>query len=428
MKFIKQIAKPAKFLATALDGTTRVEKVLTADKLRKVADTGSRMLEAGLKIYAPWKHDFANPQGPLGPKRLPGSDENAGFWNKLWYDEKEEALYGEIDVPREEDASKIGTVVQEVSPIIKTFTDGLGRTWEDAPYHIALVTHPILPGQENFKPVEPAIEMAASIEENDGFAFSMSDVKELLLTSAPVSDENVNHQEGIAMATAEPTKEEPTAEEPNVATGAGISSAIKALAKLKISLPEDTTPENFIERLVIAINAIDAANEPDDEGKPPVEQPLPVAMSLGEPIVADTPAVNPLQTFAENQARKSYIDRIEAVVKTGRIPPAYAVKELKPLVEAFALSLGEDGTPKKTVLDQLLEAIESIPENTILNVSGTAKASKEANAKKGIAFSFEEPLPEGLEGASATASEDEALKAADEQIARMEGRAPSAAT
>jgi hypothetical protein len=421
-KFVKQIAKPAKFLATALDGVTRVEQVLTADRLRKVAENGTSMLAKGLKIYAPWKHDFKNAQGPLGPSRLPDSSENAGFWERLWFDDKDNALYGEIDVPREEDASKIGTTVKEVSPLLKPFQDGAGNTWDaDSPYHIALVMHPILAGQDNFVPVTPEpAGVAASMPEDVGFAFSMSDAQELLLTEKSHPAEIAKKDEGAAMAV-ELGKEDETPVEPSApATGAGVGDAIRALAELKISLPADTTPENFIERLVIALNAIHKANEPEQDTKPPTEQPLPVAMSLGDQTVADTPAVNPLLTFAENQARKGYVDRIEAAVASGRITPAYVLKHLKPMVEGFALSLGDDGQPQETMLDKALVMIEDIPANTILNVSGAAKTGKD---KKGVAFSFEEPFPDGLEGDGLMKPDsEEAIKAADEQVAKMEGR------
>ena len=206
-----------------------------------------------------------------------------------------------------------------------------------------------------------------------------------------------------------------------VVAGAGVGDALKALKKLKIELPADTTAENFVERLVIAVNAIEKATAPEGDGKPPVEQPMPVAMSLaGESIVAEThDTPNPLQVFAENQARSGYVARIEALVKTGRTPPVYAVKHLKPLVEGFALSLGDDGQPQKGLLDQLLEALEAIPENTILNVSGAAKTGKD---KKGVAFSFEEPLPEGYEGDPDKPDDAKAIAEADAQVAKMEGR------
>ena len=427
MKFIKEIARPCKVKATALDGKTRVDVTLTADRLRKSAQTGTEMLASGLKIYAPWKHGFSDKDGPLGPNRTPkdnpqnetaGSNENAGFWEKIWYDDAVDALYAQIDAPREEDSDKIGTTVKEVSPLFRTFVDGQGRKWEDAPYHIALVTHPIISGQENFKPVE----MAASLCGDDGFAFSMSDIQELLLTEKAPIDQTGNHQEEIALAASEEKieKKEEIAETP--VAGASVADALKVLKRSKIELPADTTAENFIERLVIALNAIEKATAPETDGKPPIEQPMPVAMSLeGDPIVAEkieTP--NPLQVFAENQARSGYVSRIEALVKTGRTPPAYALKHLKPLVEGFALSLGDDGEPQKGLLDQLLEALEAIPENTILNVSGSAKTGKN---KKGVAFSFEEPLPEGYEGDPDGKPDDaRAVAEADAQVAKMEGR------
>jgi hypothetical protein len=427
MKFTKDLLKPGVYLAQGLDGT-RKPRTITAEHLRMTAKTFNEMLAAGLQVPGPWAHNLPNPLGPVigdKSKEIP-ANENAGFWGRVWFDDKDNTLYGELEAPRDEDSDRIGKTVREVSPLIKTFVDGSGKKWDNALYHIALVTHPVMANQGNFQP----LEVAANLDAGDGYALALSDLQELLLTDKPPIAETVEKQEGVAMAqVGEPVKLDKSAAPAN-ASNAGVAEAIKALVKLKIALPDDTTPENFIERLVIAINAIEKANEPDKpdkpDNKPAIEQPMPIAMTLGDPTVAEpiTPAVNPLQVFAEGQARKSYIDRIEALVKTGRTTPAYALKHLKTLVEGFALSLGDDGEPKKGLLDELLEALEAIPENTVLNVSGSAKTGKD---KKGIAFSFEEPLPEGYEGEPGKVDDAEAIKAADEQVKKMEGRTETVA-
>jgi hypothetical protein len=148
-----------------------------------------------------------------------------------------------------------------------------------------------------------------------------------------------------------------------------------------------------MERLAVALQAVAHATNPEpDNNQVPNEEPPPVAMSQGENTVAET---NPILSFAEAQVRKTYIERVESLVKSGRIAPVYATQKLKPAIEGFALSFGEDGQPGRTTLDDILEALEAIPENTILNVTGKPKTGKE---KPGVAFSFEEAPPEGYEG------------------------------
>jgi hypothetical protein len=343
---------------------------------------------------------------------VPDSRSNAGLWEKIWFDEEQQILMGELNSENPNDAAKIGTTVKEVSPLLKTFIDGSGRKWEDAPYHIALVTHPIQAGQANFQP----LEIAASLCGEEGFAFSMSDIEELLLpekeqplTEIPVEDKTLGNHEGVAMAeNGEGGSVKDEVVKKVVKTN--LKELLGLLKKAGIALPDDTSAENFVERLTVAINAITFEDDKDSENKPPHEQPMPVAMSLGDTTVADTP--NPFQAIAENQARLGYVGRIEALVKTGRVAPAYALQHLKPKVEGFALSLGEDGSPQPSTLDEILGALEAIPENTILNVSGRGVTDKD---KKGIAFSFEEPLPEGYEG-NDQINEEKAGELADSQL------------
>jgi len=148
MRFIKQILRPGRVLATTPDKKRKIE-VFTPERIKKQGDTLSEMLTAGIKIPLPWGHDGSTPT-EFDPKN------NAGFWEKFFVDPIDGCLYGEVDVPIAADAEKLGATVREVSPYIRPeWVDGSGKKWKDVPVHIAAVVHPVQAGQLNFTPKEP---------------------------------------------------------------------------------------------------------------------------------------------------------------------------------------------------------------------------------------------------------------------------------
>lgn len=354
-------------------------KTFTADDLKDKADKFQRMIDSGLRIPAPWKHYKIGPQpeSQLTEQLTstdPDSRMNAGWWERLWQDE-DGTLTGELNVPLEQDSERVGTTVTEVSPTIRDWVDGQGKEWPDSIYHIALVTHPVAQGQENFKRVPDEVSVALSLNDEPGLVVSLSDLKESTLSS-----------EGVQMA----TEETPTSQTPVSASGAGIKEALAVLKKVGLVLPDDTTPENLLERIVIAGTAaagVTEEEEPTNQGTPK-EQPTPIAMSVGEPNVSDK-----LLSFATKQAKTEYERRIKALVDTGRIAPKSVTEKLNPLLEGFQLSLDEEtGEPNPTQLDTVLDVLEALPEGSVLSVSKSKTAGTPKN-KSGVAMSVEEELP-----------------------------------
>ena len=297
------------------------------------------MTQAGLKIPAPWKHDAA--ALPFSSEGASSKD-NAGFWKDIW--EKDGQLFGMLSVPREEDASRVGTSVVEVSPLVQNWKDGKGRSWDDSITHIALVTHPVVPGQDNFEPID-STSMALSIS-----TLKMADEVATKPTAAPTPDE----QKVVEPVTSEPTDK---------ATGSSLKDAVLALRQVGIDLPDDTDPANFIERLLTAtrqkvMDKTEQANEgsttmaPDNSR----EEPAPVAMAIG-----DHPQGKGLLAFAQTTLTKTYLDRIHSLVRSGRCNPTVAKDKLEPMLNGFQLSLSAEGIPKETPLDTILTTLEAQP-------------------------------------------------------------------
>jgi len=435
MKFTKLIARPGTYEASTPTGPERVH--LSHDRLKQWATAFDQMTSAEnpLRIPAPWKHDASKPLS----KEERAADNNAGFWEKIWQ-AKDGSLYGQLDVPRDEDASKVGTTVQEVSPyVLPNWKDGMGREWGESMMHVALVTHPVTPGQTNFEKVktkhkgEPAMALALS---------------QLLFADTVQEPKEPENQAGSIEA-----------------NNASVSDAVAALAQVGVVLPSDTNAENVVERIVTAVQAIKGsqtsegtpAGQNQDQAGKPTEKPLPIAMGenlmkvkvsqdgkslefasedeckqfqeiVGKAEAKDDTVKHAL-AFATDSAKKTYVSRVERLVEQGRITPAVATNKLKPMIEAFEFSLGADGKQATTELDNVLGILEDLPSNSTGFGSLASILSDENGSPKkpeGLRFAFEQEIPESmLESGMNAISEEDADKAADAQLQNAGLASPS---
>lgn len=433
MKFLKQILRPGKYLVSTLDGQ-RKEETFSRDRIKRIAATAAKMMEDAdpakrLSIPAPWRHDKSAPFSSREKLRL-GAKSNAGYWEKI-YQDVDGSLVGVFDCPIATDAEKVGKTVREVSPLIKPkWKDGLGREWADALLHVALVTNPIQPGQSNFKPLAPEAVSA----EKDEYAVAMSALIELDLTGPEDEDDDETDMDDLdeeqASALAAADDPQPVVKK---ATGATIADIIKILAKVGLRLPDDTTPENLVERIAVAGIAVGEQQAQDDpEEKLHEESPTPIAMGEDMPDTQDNPYIQ----IASDAVKGRYATRITALLGSGRITPAYKKKTLDPLLEGFQLSLDDEShEPNRGPLDDILDALEGLPQGA----SGfTPPAAKNGKAKTRTAGGWgrsggtqatesalaleEEELPDEGTGVAAEDS-PEVEQAADEQL-RNTGRLP----
>lgn len=381
-RFVKQIIRPGTYLAKKPTGE-RVQLKVTPERIKAWAARFNQMTEKGLKIPAPWRHDLSAvpTQADTGD-----STRNAGFWKKLWVEDG--YLTGELDAPLSGDVEKIGTTVQEVSPyILPEWEDGDGQKWDDAILHIALVTNPIVPRQSNFvEATEPTPALALS--------FSLDDFVGAVVMA---DEENV-----------EDTKPEETkTEEPKVEVKTySISDALAILAKVGLALPEDTTADNLVERIIVAGNAVVQSENKDGEtGETKVnpdskETPAPVTMSHAGAVPA----------FLKPMVVKDLTNRVGLLVNTGRISQKYADEVLKPNIVGLQLSMDAQGNLDLGKFGVQLETLEALPENPLLS-DITARVPREDG---GTLMSHEERLPKDYIGSPLT--EEDADKIVDAQF------------
>ncbi len=157
----KKTNQPAKFVATP-------------DFCKYWYDCGSAMLSSGLSIPVPLEHQ--DEASPLTPSQRAAKllFDNAGWVNKFELD-KDSRLFSILDIQDPEVAKKLPTTIRWTSPWINTFTDGNGKTWQNAISHLALTSRPRITKQEPFPSIAAAMSLFSSITPStkpQGFALS----------------------------------------------------------------------------------------------------------------------------------------------------------------------------------------------------------------------------------------------------------------
>lgn len=242
-----------------------------------------------------------------------------------------------------------------VSPVLFDYwKDGSGKTYADIIGSVDLVDYPVDHSQGPFVPAEPvrlscAIRMSAAPKKL--YRISEDD---------PMEDEMENEIESPEVEPALPPMQ-PQAQP----TGARVADAIAGLAKMKIVLPDDTTPENFLDRLVPALMTAAAQTAPEEipaEQLPPEPEPEPE-----KPVLVDNPQIAAmslrLKKFEADKlaaGKKALADRLESLLSSGRMTPAEHTEQVKRL-GLTKMSLTDDATVKTTPIDIWVSAREAIP-------------------------------------------------------------------
>jgi hypothetical protein len=66
-----------------------------------------------------------------------------------------DSLVGVLEIPRPEDAARLGSLVTDVSVSVNpAFADGEGETFGEVVEHVAITNYPVVPGQANFVALE----------------------------------------------------------------------------------------------------------------------------------------------------------------------------------------------------------------------------------------------------------------------------------
>ena len=221
-----------------------------------------------------------------------------------------------------------------VSPVIfEEWKDGKGRVHEDCITHVDLVQHPVDNSQTDFVPASIACALRMGLDTGKP--------KTYLLADHDMADDGSKHDDD------NPGEAESTDRLKNV---------IEALAAMKIVLPDDTTAENFFERVEAAL--LTAAAMGGEE--------IPMGTEELEATTPDFAALSlrgPFAKFASNEHRKGVALRLDALLEKGQCTPA-EYKEKEMTLKSVRLSLDSAGNHRLTPTESWIDSRESVPEGT----------------------------------------------------------------
>ena len=353
-KFRKKIVSPGVKTVGRLDGKNEKDAITPA-RIKSWVDNTKKLKDIGVLIPAPLAHQdkehklafpvIVGKDGETLADAYSGANEeippawdltnlNAGWWEDFTQD-SDGSLVGEVDVPNEDKAKKIGTEVKQTSVLVmpgRRVVDKEGNEHEVGEHlaHVAICLHAQEPGQENFVPLN---DVPASLAMS--FVLAMDDI-----TGLP-----------------DPTK-------PKDQKLYQVISLLRS--SLSVALPEDTTRENFLDSLILVLTQKLA-----DQQEAKTQEPLtmrPNDAATQSPSIAMSETVAPsksdaiLMSMLNKSKKKELKERIDKLVGTGRTSKDYAEKALYPRCEAFAMSaadLNDKGEFNKTPLEELIEGLEA---------------------------------------------------------------------
>lgn len=293
------------------------------------------MRAKGLHIPAPYFHDpEAVPIRTELSAEVANAKNNAGFWDRLWVAE-DGWLMGEITVPLEEDAHRIGTTITGASVYVPPNWSEGGTTWADAITHIALTNKPVITDQAEFQ---------------TALALALDEAGEYTETS---NSEN--------------------------SSSTSIECVLSILSELGLELPDDTTDVNLMERLCIAGTAVlshkkqtakegASVNEMPKGSKTQKPSPVVMAAETTSVITQLSAELQSLVLGAEKKYRSDYLSRLTKLVERRAVSPANSKKFAEPLVDKITLAFSSDGEKLPNELDAILSAWEDLPDDACLNV------------------------------------------------------------
>jgi len=292
---------------------------------------------------------------------------------------------------------KVASNAVYVSPVIfPQWKDGAGNQYKDLITHLDLVNHPVDHSQSLAKPVSPNGAVACALRMGLGtqpyrLGAAMADKdyeKDEMLDDEILDDEMMDEEildeemgdEDEADMLGDDLAGDPdfedemmddgeeiedfdaelddlgmdTGEELEmdvVDDGSAVGDLMLALADHDVVLPEDTTMENFMDRLrtaLIAKKGGSADAEPNDNG-----------FDDGDTIVAD-PQIATMSAFANKSYNAKINRQLTKLLKSGRCTPA-EYRQRKKQASTVRLSLNAQGKPKQTILSAWIKSRASLP-------------------------------------------------------------------
>lgn len=329
---------------------------VTVERLKHWRDTFHRFRSLGLKVPVFFGHQ-TDPKKAVPVKRLPSNCAGQLADLELSADGKKAEFV--VDIPRPEDASKVENNLVELSPVIfENWTDGDGTVHKDCITDVDLVVHAVDHRQEDFQPAI-ACSIRMGLDKGKPVIYRLADDEES-------DDDSEGDSEGDGSDR--------------------VARVIEGMAALNIIVPDDTTVDNFFERVESALLTAAAMGDGVDMGTEGLEQTSPefAALSLN----------SPLGKFQSKQYQTGVMTRLDLLLKQGQCTPVQ-YKERAPQVQTIRLSLNTSGEHQPTTVEAWIDAMESVPIGTFWDSEKRTRMSSLEVV----------PHPEGLAGDEVTTDE-----------------------
>ncbi len=322
------------------------------------------MKAEGIRPPLTWEHadPLSDEDAPRNPR-----EERAEFakftagWPEDMRVEPDGRLTAEFDVPDGESGEQVKTTGYVSPAFRREWRDGSGRVWKNVISHIAVTPRPVHHRQDRFAPV--SIEQAESVQAS--LRFSLGDV---------VADENDKPTVPPADDAANPKPDESDkgGEAPKAPSGGpSVACLIEGLRRARINLPDDTTPENFIDRLYTAVEAItgqsgdadDDAQKPEDDEmadkKQDVREESPAYAALSLEVKATKDQASVALSLLCNERRTRLEATLDRALEQGKCDPERH-KRLRAALGSYQLSL-KDGAVSESDLEREIAILNSLP-------------------------------------------------------------------
>lgn len=268
-----------------------------------------------------------------------------------------------------------------LSPVINEgeIKAGDGSVYKDVITHMDLVNHPVDTDQSPFT--------AADVPADTNYiacGLRLMSTTSVYRMGDTMADEDEKKDDDKETAESE-TKETET-EEAKPEDDGGIKEVVGLLTQINLVLGEDTTKENFIDRLKTAIATAMAQNgeKPEQNSEVEMKNPELVAMSA----------------FAQSLNRERITNRLSELLKNGQCTPAEFEAKNK-AVNTVKLSIESDGKPAASDVEKWIEARNAVPAGTFFT-----------NEQKLRMSSYEVVEPRSKSGEISKEQEDETIKLA----------------
>jgi len=222
-RFEKELIRVGTFTHPEKKFTLKV----TPERLAEWSRRFYSMKAAGIKVPVPYGHSY-------DPR------DNAGFVEEMWVEEGR--LMGLLNVPRTDDAARLGATVADVSVSVNPdFADASGTRYGEVIEHVAMTNYPVVPAQENFKKAKVLDGVAVEVIQLERFSEEdgMERKDEVGQTPAtpPAGEAGKANLDGAEAVVALSTRLERTEAEKGEAIK-DLDAANKELAKLRLERVE----------------------------------------------------------------------------------------------------------------------------------------------------------------------------------------------